>query len=49
MRRMPPIGASHRPNTGAVRAIMLEGIAVSVGLAAVCLWIAARAFVRENA
>ena len=29
--------------------IMLEGIAVSVGLAAVCLWIAARAFVRENA
>ena len=29
--------------------IMLEGIAVSVGLAALCLWIAARAFVRENA
>ena len=28
---------------------MLEGIAVSVGLAAACLWIAARAFVRENA
>ena len=28
---------------------MLEGIAVSVGLAALCLWIAARAFLRENA
>jgi ABC-2 type transport system permease protein len=29
--------------------IMLEGVAVSVGLAAVCLWVAARTFVRENA
>jgi ABC-2 type transport system permease protein len=29
--------------------IMLEGIAVSIGLAIACLWIAARAFVRENA
>jgi ABC-2 type transport system permease protein len=29
--------------------IMLEGVAVSVGLAIVCLWIAARTFVRENA
>ena len=29
--------------------IMLEGVAVALGLAAVCLWIAARTFVRENA
>ena len=29
--------------------IMLEGILVALGLAAVCLWIAGRAFVRENA
>ena len=29
--------------------IVLEGVAVSIGLAAVCLWIAGRAFVRENA
>ena len=32
-----------------LNAIMLEGVAVSIGLAAMCLWIAARAFVRENA
>jgi len=30
-------------------AIMVEGIAVAVGLAALCLWIASRVFVRENA
>ncbi|SRR5216683_2660364 len=30
-------------------AIMVEGIAVSIGLAALCLWIGARAFLRENA
>jgi hypothetical protein len=30
-------------------AIMLEGVLVAVGLAAACLWIAGRAFVRENA
>jgi len=29
--------------------IMLEGVCVAVGLAALCLWIASRAFVRENA
>jgi len=29
--------------------IMLEGVAVSIGLAALCLWLAGRAFVRENA
>jgi len=29
--------------------IMVEGILVSVGLAALCLWIASRVFVRENA
>ncbi len=29
--------------------IMLEGVLVSVGLAALCLWIASRVFVRENA
>jgi len=29
--------------------VMLEGVAVSIGLAIACLWIAARAFVRENA
>jgi len=32
-----------------LNAIMLEGVAVALGLAAVCLWIAARTFVRENA
>jgi ABC-2 type transport system permease protein len=32
-----------------VNTIMLEGVAVSIGLAIVCLWVAARAFVRENA
>jgi hypothetical protein len=30
-------------------AIMLEGVSVSVGLAALCLWTGSRAFVRENA
>jgi ABC-2 type transport system permease protein len=29
--------------------IMLEGILVALGLAVACLWIAGRAFVRENA
>jgi hypothetical protein len=29
--------------------IMLEGVLVAIGLAAACLWIAGRAFVRENA
>jgi ABC-2 type transport system permease protein len=29
--------------------IMVEGIAVAVGMAAVCLWIGSRAFIRENA
>ncbi len=29
--------------------IMVEGVCVAVGLAAVCLWVASRAFVRENA
>ena len=29
--------------------IMVEGIAVAVGMAAVCLWIGPRAFIRENA
>jgi len=28
---------------------MVEGVAVSVGLAIVCLWLAGRAFMRENA
>jgi hypothetical protein len=28
---------------------MIEGILVSVGFAALCLWIASRVFVRENA
>jgi len=28
---------------------MLEGLLVAVGLAAACLWIAGRAFIRENA
>jgi ABC-2 type transport system permease protein len=36
--------AGHYLNT-----VMLEGVAVALGLAAVCLWIAARTFVRENA
>ncbi len=30
-------------------AIMAEGVAVAVGLAALCLWAASRVFVRENA
>jgi ABC-2 type transport system permease protein len=30
-------------------AIMVEGICVAVGLAAVCLWLASRAFMKENA
>ena len=29
--------------------VMLEGLLVAVGLAAACLWIAGRAFIRENA
>lgn len=29
--------------------IMVEGIVVVVGMAAVCLWLASRAFLRENA
>jgi ABC-2 type transport system permease protein len=29
--------------------VMLEGVCVAIGLAAVCVWIASRAFVRENA
>ena len=29
--------------------VVLEGVAVSIGLAAVCLWLAGRAFARENA
>jgi ABC-2 type transport system permease protein len=29
--------------------IMLEGVLVAIGLAAACLWIAGRAFIRENA
>jgi ABC-2 type transport system permease protein len=29
--------------------IMLEGVLVAIGLAAACLWIAGRTFVRENA
>ena len=29
--------------------IMVEGVCVAVGLAAACLWLASRAFVRENA
>ncbi|HEY1639814.1 MAG TPA: ABC transporter permease [Streptosporangiaceae bacterium] len=29
--------------------IMVEGVCVAVGLAALCLWVASRAFVRENA
>jgi hypothetical protein len=28
---------------------MLEGILVALGLAVACLWIAGRAFIRENA
>jgi len=36
--------AGHYLNT-----VMLEGVAVALGLAAACLWIAARTFVRENA
>jgi hypothetical protein len=30
-------------------AVMLEGVGVAVGLAALCPWIASRALVRENA
>jgi len=29
--------------------MMLEGACVAIGLAAICLWAASRAFVRENA
>ena len=29
--------------------IMVEGVAVSIGLAIVCLWLAGRAFIKENA
>jgi hypothetical protein len=29
--------------------IVLEGIVVSVGLAALCLWLGSRVFLRENA
>ncbi|HEY7430281.1 MAG TPA: ABC transporter permease [Streptosporangiaceae bacterium] len=29
--------------------VMLEGIGVAIGLAALCMWVAARTFVRENA
>jgi ABC-2 type transport system permease protein len=29
--------------------IMVEGICVAVGLAALCLWLASRAFIKENA
>ncbi len=36
--------AGHYFNT-----IMVEGIAVSVGLAIICLWLAGRAFIKENA
>ncbi|HET7014276.1 MAG TPA: ABC transporter permease [Streptosporangiaceae bacterium] len=32
-----------------LNAIMVEGICVAVGLAAVCLWLASRAFIKENA
>jgi ABC-2 type transport system permease protein len=30
-------------------ALVVEGIAVSAGLAVACLWLASRAFVKENA
>jgi ABC-2 type transport system permease protein len=36
--------AGHYANT-----IMLEGVAVAIGLALVCLWLGSRVFVRENA
>ena len=36
--------AGHYANT-----IMAEGVAVAIGMAALCLWLAARTFVRENA
>jgi hypothetical protein len=29
--------------------IVVEGIAVAVGMAAVCLWLGSRVFLRENA
>jgi hypothetical protein len=29
--------------------VMLEGVAVSIGLAVACLWLAGRVFIRENA
>ncbi len=32
-----------------VGSIMIEGISVAVGLAIVCLWLASRAFIKENA
>jgi len=31
------------------RQTLVEGIAVSIGLAVICLWLAGRTFVRENA
>jgi ABC-2 type transport system permease protein len=34
---------------GYANTIMLEGVAVAVGLALVCLWLGSRVFVRENA
>jgi hypothetical protein len=30
-------------------AVMIDGVAVAIGMAAVCTWVASRAFVRENA
>jgi ABC-2 type transport system permease protein len=32
-----------------LNAVMLEGVGVAIGLAAVCMWVAARTFVHENA
>ena len=32
-----------------LNAVMLEGVAVSIGLAVACLWLAGRVFIRENA
>jgi ABC-2 type transport system permease protein len=34
---------------GHYRSAVMEGVAVSIGLAAACLWLAGRVFVRENA
>jgi len=41
---MRQVFAGHYFNT-----LVLEGIAVSIGLAIVCVWLASRAFVKENA